>query len=158
MELKAKRKTIILFVLILLLVMALIFTLHRCRDEPITPPETTESKTLDFVPANDNENGKITIPGVTGLNLQHGRIHQTVNFYNPENNNCYFVISLYLSDDTLIYKSDYIAPGEKITSITLLQELEKGIYKNCVLKYECFAIDDNTQLNGTQYKIELNTQ
>lgn len=158
MELKAKRKTIILFVLILLLVMALIFTLHRCRDEPITPPETTESKTLDFVPANDNENGKITIPGVTGLNLQHGQFHQTVNFYNPENNNCYFVISLYLSDDTLIYKSDYIAPGEKITEIDLLSRLEKGVYQNCIMSYECYTLDDKNELNGTRNKIEINSR
>lgn len=146
-------------IIVLLIVIALLFTLHRCRDAPLpTPQTTTESKTLDFVPAEENENGKISIPGVTGLYLQHGQLQQKVDFVNPSTNNCYFVISLYLSDDTLIYKSDYIAPGEKITSITLLQELEKGIYKNCVLKYECFAIDDNTQLNGTQYKIELNTQ
>ena len=138
MELKTKRKSIILFILTLLLVMALIFTLHRCRDEPITPPETTESKTLDFVPANDSKNGKITIPGVTGLNLQHGQFHQTV--------------------DTLIYQSDYIAPGEKITEIDLLSRLEKGIYQNCIMSYECYTLDDKNELNGTRNKIEINSR
>lgn len=158
MEKKQKRKRIILLFLVLLFVIVLIFTLHRCRDEPATTLTTTESKTLDFVPANDNENGKITIPGVTGLNLQHGQFHQTVNFYNPESNNCYFVISLYLSDDTLIYKSDYIAPGEKITEIDLLSRLEKGIYQNCIMSYECFRLDDKNELNGTRNKIEINSR
>lgn len=134
------------------------FTLHRCRDEPTTTQPTTESKTLDFVPASEQENGKITIPGVTGLYLQHGQLNQTVDFYNPEKNKCYFVISLYLSDDTLIYRSDYIAPGKKVTDIKLLHELKRGIYKNCIMSYECYTLDGKSQLNGTNNRIEINAQ
>lgn len=111
---------------------------------------------LDFTPAAENKS--IQIPAVTGIYMRAGELKQTVDFYNPKENNCYFVISLYLSDDTLIYKSDMIAPAEQIKEITLLQELKRGIYRNCRLVYNCYSLDNKTQLNGSNVVLEINAQ
>ena len=84
-------------------------------------------------------------------------IEQTVDFYNPEENKCYFQISIYLSDETLIYQSDLIAPSETLNKISLLMPLEHGIYRNCILRVDCFSLDDNTPLNGGEFSITINT-
>lgn len=155
---KRKRRIIITLVIVAVLLLLLLLLLKSCNAPPSSEDstqETQEQKTLDFIPA--TEKGKINIPGYTGIYLVPGQINQKVNFYNPDSNNCYFVMSLYLSDDTKIWESDYIAPGEKIEDITLLQSLDRGLYKNCVLCYRCFSLDDKTELNGSTQRIEINT-
>ena len=51
-----------------------------------------------------------------------------------------------------------IAPTEHIKEITLLQELERGIYRNCRLVYNCYSLDNKTQLNGSNVVLEINAQ
>ncbi len=158
-----KRKTVIYILLLIIIVIILLLLLFKCSSNRGTEPppsdstSTTENKTLDFIPAEGNGNGKITIPGITGIYLKPGVINQTVDFYNPEKNNCLFKISVYLSNDCLLYQSDYIKPGEHLTNINLNVKLEKGIYQNCLLLYECFSLDGKTQYNGSSMKIEINT-
>lgn len=118
---------------------------------------TSTTKPLDFVPAVDASPNSITIPAVTGINLKSGQLQQKVDFNNPKGNQCYFVISIYLSDDTLVYKSDYLAPSETITEITLLQPLQKGTYKNCRIVYNCYTLDSKAALNSGDVKIEINS-
>ena len=66
----------------------------------------------EFEEYQDYKNQSISIPGMNGIYLKANQTKQTVDFFNPEENQCYFIISLYLSDGTLIYKSDYIEPGD----------------------------------------------
>lgn len=154
-----KRKRLVIAFLIIGAVIIIILCLRGCQNDP--EPEPTipdESKSLDFVPATKNENN-ITIPAVTGLNMVAGQIQQTVDFYNPETNRCYFQISLYLSDDTLLYKSDYIEPSEHILDIALNQFLEKGLYRNCRMVFDCFAMDnEKSPLNSGEIIIEINSR
>jgi len=153
-----KRRIIISIAIIAVSLILLLLLFISGGNAPLSednPQPTQEQKTLDFVPA--TEKGKINIPGFTGIYLTPGQLNQKVNFYNPDGNNCYFVLSLYLSDDTMIWESDYIAPGETITDITLLEPLQKGLYQNCVLRYQCFSLSDKTELNGTTQRIEINT-
>lgn len=147
-------------VCIIVIVVIVILSLRGCNG---TPPndnnnssDIASDKVLDFTPAEENKS--IKIPAVTGIYMRAGELKQTVDFYNPQENNCYFVISLYLSDDTLIYKSDTIAPAEHIKEITLLQELKRGIYRNCRLVYNCYSLDNKTQLNGSNVVLEINAQ
>ena len=153
---------ILLLLIIVIILMLLLFKCCSSNRGTEPPPSdttsTTENKTLDFIPAEGNENGIITIPGYAGLIFQHGTLNQNTDLHNPEKNNCLFVISLYLSDDTLIYKSDYIKPGETLDEITLLQALERGIYKNCKLVYNCYSLDGKTQFNGSNQTIEINSK
>lgn len=89
--------------------------------------------------------------------MKSGQIQQTVDFYNPEQNACSFVLSLYLSDDTLIYQSDFLAPGEHIVEITLNQALQQGVYGKCRLVYECFTLDNKCPLNTGEVVLEINS-
>lgn len=154
---KMKKRWVVLTVSIIL-ILALLLCLRQCKnDMPASPRETEPSKTLDFTPVEGKTEDSISIPGTNGIYLKPNQLQQTVNFYNPEKNNCLFVISLYLSDDTLIFQSEYIRPGDQLKEITLRTELQQGIYKNCRLVYECFSMDGQTQYNGSQFSIDINT-
>lgn len=107
---KNKKLRTFLYITSAVILIMLIISL-RCCNRSTPPPsgtdsttESTADKVLDFVPAGDN-NGRIQIPAVTGLNMRAGQLEQTVDFYNPKENSCYFVITLCLSNDTVIYKS-----------------------------------------------------
>ena len=150
--------------LLLIIVIILILLLFKCcssnrgtKPPPSDTSSTTETnKTLDFIPA--GEEGRITIPGYAGIYFKAGTTQQTVDFHNPETNNCYFKISLYLSNDFLLYESDLIKPGEQLKEITINQKLEKGLYKNCLLVYQCYSLNDETPLNGSTQNIEINSR
>lgn len=154
---KNRKAAVIIAIFLVLFVLLLLFLLKSCKNAENAPSEETTStqKTLDFEPYSDK---RIEIPGFQGISLTSGQLNQKVNFYNPQNNNCYFIISIYLSDDTKIFESDYIAPGETIEDIMLLQPLQKGLYKNCLLQYRCFSLSDKTELNGSMQTITINTQ
>lgn len=146
-------------IVLLAVVVVVILLLRSCGDSPVIPPTDTDPTkgTLNFTPAGEQQNNTITIPGMTGINLQSGQLEQVVDFHNPEENTCYFVLSLYLSDDTLIYQSGYLAPGERITEIKLNQPLQRGIYGKCRLVYECFALDNKYALNTGEVVLEINS-
>lgn len=161
---KNKRLRTFLYITSAVVILVILIIGLRCCNSSTPPPSGTDSTTesttdneLDFVPAGDN-NGRIQIPAVTGLNMRAGQLEQTVDFYNPQENNCYFVITLCLSDDTEIYKSDMLAPGEHITAITLSQELQRGLYRNCRMIYNCYALDGKTKLNGSNVVLEIYSQ
>lgn len=157
-----KKKKFIIGASILVVIIAILLLMRGCQQKQFpdsSGTKTTEQeKKLDFIPANAN-NENINIPGMTGLYMVSGQKKQIVDFYNPDTNNCYFKISLHLSDDTLIYESDYIEPSEHVIDIELTQELEKGIYKNSYLLYECFTLDDAKEpLNSAQVILEINSK
>ena len=116
------------------------------------------------------ENPNISIPGFESLDFKAGREKQSVNFYNPEENTCYFRISLVLKqrdgagaggeevagEDTL-WTSELIEPGEEVKSIELDKELESGDYP-AILKYECFSLKDETPLNGAKVEVIIHVK
>lgn len=157
-DLEKKKKYIIALILLFVAVIMLVWLFYSCQSHKTNPTAattTTESKSLDFTPYNTADT--ITIPGIDGLNLKAGQLNQQVDFCNPSQNKCYFQISLFLSDDTLMWKSDYIAPSEEISEITLFKELQRGLYKNCRLVYDCYSLNDKSQLNSGEVKLEINS-
>lgn len=99
----------------------------------------------------------IDIPGFDSMNLQADTKEQRVNLYNPEQNTCYFKISIYLKDGTQLWESELIEPGQAIYELTLNQTLSTGAYEACTLKYECFTMDDwQKPLNGSEVKFTMN--
>lgn len=147
-------------IVLLAVAVVVILLLRSCGDNPVLAPTDTDptKNTLNFTPAGEQQINTITIPGMTGITLQSGRLEQAVDFHNPKENTCYFVLSLYLSDDTLIYQSDYLAPGERITEIKLTQPLQRGIYGKCRLVYECFTLDKKYALNTGEVVLEINSR
>lgn len=99
----------------------------------------------------------IDIPGFDVMNLKAGEKAQKVNLHNPEQNTCYFKMSLYLPDGEKLWESGLVEPGKGLYDITLSEALEAGTYENAVLKYECFTLDENqSPLNGAEIKITIN--
>lgn len=91
------------------------------------------------------------------MNLKAGTTEQSVNLYNPEQNSCYFKMSILLSDRTVLWESGLVEPGKAIYNLTLNQIPSAGTYENCILKYECFSMDeDQTPLNGSEIEFTLN--
>lgn len=149
------KRLIAIISFIVIVIIALFLILRACNFNSGYNESTDESasKPLDFTPI--GEANRITIPAVTGLALTASSVHQTVNLHNPSENTCFFIISVYLSDDTLIYQSDYLAPSERLTEIELKQELMRGIYRNCRMVYSCYSLDDKSPLNSGETIIEI---
>ena len=98
----------------------------------------------------------IDIPGFDAINLKAGTTKQSVNLYNPEQNTCYFKMTISLSDGTTLWESDLIEPGKGLYEIELKKTLEAGTYENAVLKYECFTLDEaQSPLNGAEVKFTI---
>jgi hypothetical protein len=112
-----------------------------------------QTKSLGFIALDEPE--YIEIPAVESLKFVHGTKNQKVDLYNPKDNKCYFKISIKLSDDTVIFESGQLNPGEKFEIIQLNQPLKRGIYSNCQLIYRCFSLKDCHEQNGSQFKIEI---
>ena len=77
--------------ILLLAALALLVALFFLRGGAPEPP----------APAEDGP-AQIAIPGYEALTLQAGARKQSLRLPNPAENHCYFQISLYLADDTLL--------------------------------------------------------
>lgn len=97
----------------------------------------------------------IAIPGYEVLEFNAERKTQTLCLSNPPQNVCYFQISLYLGDNTLLWRSELIEPGKTSEPIQLIETLKKGTYTNAILKYDCYKMDGKTPLNGAETKLTL---
>ncbi|MBQ6840079.1 MAG: hypothetical protein IJO45_05260 [Oscillospiraceae bacterium] len=117
-----------------------------------TPAENAPSQTETAAEKNPDS---IAIPGYEALELKAGSKKQTVCLPNPPQNLCYFQISLYLEDGTLLWQSELIEPGDTSKPMQLTKELEKGTYTNALLRYACFRLDDRSPLNGAEMKLTL---
>ena len=113
---------------------------------------TVEKQANDY--SNIVENSNISIPGYESIDFKAGKKKQSSKFHNPENNSCYFIMTLIVDDETL-WKSDYIKPGESINKIKLSRSLEVGEY-SAKLKYECFTLNDKNPLNGADITLMIN--
>ena len=160
-------KIFLLIVLVILLVGAGVFVGLNWNnwfgeDSPQGGGLTTDENAQDWTGEQDVYEGEkntdtIDIPGYGSITLKADAAEQSVNLYNPEQNTCYFRMTLLLSDGTQLWQSGLIEPGKGIYDITLEQTLAAGTYEDAVLKYECFAMDDaQTPLNGSEIKLTLN--
>lgn len=143
--------------IVIIIVIACIFigfwSIFLRQDTKIFTSKSNISQESTVVEKNENS---ISIPGYEGITLKADSLQQDIALHNPTQNTCYFVISLYLEDGTLLWESDYIEPGNNSDPIVLTQALEKGNYPNAVLKYSCFKMDPNkSPLNGAQTKLTL---
>lgn len=103
--------------------------------------------------------GQIAIPGFESLTLKADSKKQEVVLSNPAENSCYFRISLLLSDGTVLWTSEEIAPGKTCKPLKLNQSLSAGVYEEAKLKYECFTMDSSrSALNGAEIKLTLRVQ
>lgn len=97
----------------------------------------------------------VKLEAYTGL-VFADRMLQDAVFYNDEANNYLLKVSLYLGDGTLIYESVMLNPGEEAKNVCLNQNLKAGIYKNSILCYKIYSIEDGSFINQCEFPIELN--
>lgn len=123
-------------------------------ETPQSSQEATPKRNLVSKSVVKNKNS-ISVPGFGQINFIADQLEQTTRLYNPEQNDCYFKISIILSDGTVIWKSDFMTPGEKADKITLLKSLPEGTYNDVTVKYDCFSMSKKSGLNNAQIKLKL---
>ena len=131
-----KLRMIALGVLAAVLLIAAGIVLTRPKaDEPLPAREPVEKLT-----------DSIALPGYTELTLKADALEQEIAFRNPEQNFCYIQPSLWLADGTLLWRGQLIAPGDVGDAVTLVHPLAAGEYKDAVLRYDCFRMDEENPL------------
>lgn len=101
------------------------------------------------------QSDKISVPGFETWTIDAKETKVTTNFYNPEQNGCYFVISVIIDKtDETIYESKYLKPGQHLYEIELLRALEAGKYQ-ATLHYSTYSMTDLTPMNGADVPFEF---
>lgn len=100
-----------------------------------------------------------SIPAVTGIVLESSKLEQVVNLSNPSENQCIFVISLYLGDGTCLFRTEPVYPGGTVDTVTLNRELGCGHYSDAIIVYDCYSIDGTMRaLTRCELVIEITSQ
>ena len=138
---------------VVLIALLLILILKGCDRTPVSRPGGAADSTAATVEKNPDS---IAIPGYEMLELKADSKEQSLCMPNPSQNCCYFQISLYLENGTLLWQSELIEPGANSKPMVLSMVLEKGMYPNAVLRYSCYRMDENlSPLNGAETKLTL---
>lgn len=157
-----KRKTVLLSILALILVLVSIIGLvHSCQNNK--PSTESGGLILDenaypYDPsANlvaDNANG-IAIPGYGDIYFPADETTVQITLYNPEKNNCLFRFELYIDDNTEpIASTDLIEAGKAVDSITLSHPLRAGEY-TLNIKVLPYTVESHTALNNALVRAKL---
>lgn len=115
-------------------------------------PNSTEAAADEAQPLEANQS--IILAGYDVISLDAQETEQSVYFYNPDKNQCFIMVSL-IVDGVELYASDMIAPNTKIDSITLSQPLTAGVYDDAVIRYSCYDLYTQRELNGTDIAVKL---
>ena len=138
-----------LILIIFLLCLLVILLFICCKNTSQQESQLTQSAVV-------KNPDSIAIPGYEMLELKANNREQTVCLPNPPQNDCYFQISLYLENGTLLWQSELVKPGETSKPMVLSEVLEKGTYSNAVLRYSCYRMDETlSPLNGAETKVTL---
>ena len=124
----------------------------------LTRPKADPQSTLAQEPVEKLTDG-IDLPGYKQLTFRAGVTEQNVALQNLPQNFCYIQPSLWLADGTLLWRGQLIAPGDTGDAIILSFPLAAGEYPDAVLRYDCFAMDEEkSPLNGATTQLILNVQ
>lgn len=96
--------------------------------------------------------GTIAVPGFDELKFKANQINQHVNFHNPENNNCLFLMTLYVENEEY-WQSGYVEPGKGYYNIELYKPLSAGTY-NAELRIQCYR-KTGVELNSARVTFNL---
>jgi hypothetical protein len=96
----------------------------------------------------------IAIPGFKKLTAEGQTLHAGA-ITNPEQNGCYFVVTLIMPGGAELYRSTYLAPGESLGDVDTLVPLAAGAYEGVTAKYSCYTMDDLKPLNGADITLTL---
>ena len=163
MEKKQKKLSPLTLALLVLLVIALVviavLVTQRsapAEDAPAVIGGGEPIPEAQYVP---KDTGNTHLPAYGELVFKAGTKEQESVLQNPGENTCLIRISLILADGTTVYQSELVKPGYYTKPITLIAPMERGIYRDVTLKYECFTDDEaQTPLNGATTKLDITVQ
>ena len=136
-------------------VIALLLFLILKRCSGAMPPNAGNTAINNCATVEKNPDS-IAIPGYEMLEMKAGSKEQSLCMPNPPQNCCYFQITIYLEDGTLLWQSELIEPGTNSKPMVLSKALEKGMYPNAILRYSCYRMDESlAPLNGAETKLTL---
>lgn len=140
--------------LLILLVLAAVFVISYCGAHLGMLNRTkTAAETAQPLEANQN----IVIAGYDVLSFEAQQTEQNVYFYNSDRNKCFIVISLIVGGKEL-YTSDMIAPNSKIDNISLSEPLAAGVYYDAIIRYSCYDLYTQRELNGADIAVKLEVE
>lgn len=160
MFIKSKNKTIIIATAVLFLIIAIAIMYSLLTRNSENPSAISSIPEISF----DGDAGyseiesdsDILIHATTGFVFNADSLEQKVCIENPSENMYDFVVSIYLGDGTLIYHSDYIHPGDSVTSIKTERELESGVYANSIIVYRLYSTDTSHDvISQCEFPIEI---
>lgn len=120
---------ILLALLLLILISILSFCNKQHPESPIFRPNI-EHNTGTNEEEEENEAKGIQVRGFTTWSIPANTSKNlSIPLENPEGNPCYFSFEILLSDTgEVIYSSDMVPPGEKISRINITREFDAGDY------------------------------
>lgn len=155
MTVKKRIGTVMLVVVVLATVCASAFIGARLG---VSAPNPLTRILFEADAADGSTARTISIPGFKELKLKADQTEQNVYFYNPAQNDCYFVVAL-IVDDVTYYTSERLAPGNELTSVTLTRAIPAGTYERAILRYSCYDMNDSTkELNGADVIVKLEVE
>lgn len=158
-EMKNKKSLLIITVLLLMLFICLCFRSCTNSDDigELLPIDDIAEiwQGNQQLPGKATESGRIEIPGFKTLVFAKNERNQKVNFYNPESNDCLFLMTLYVDNEEL-WKSGYVQPNKGYYDIELNKTLKEGNYEAYLL-IECYK-EDGKKLNSAKVQFELLVQ
>ena len=117
--------------------------------------EPTQTENVDAEPLNTCQN--IALAGYEEIRLKANKTEQDVYFCNSEQNNCFITVSLLL-DGEILYNSEMLAPNTKIDRIDLARVLSPGSYDGAELRYNCYNLYTQRELNGATVAVKLEVE
>ena len=98
----------------------------------------------------------VYFPNMDSLTVSVDTADARILLENPDGNGCYFIFEIILADaGEILYVSAPVSPGEKIESVRLTRQLEKGEYK-ATLNIRAYAIGGIEEIDAVSSEFILN--
>ena len=154
---KKYRVLVVILLLVIAALLGIILWQYFAQSSAGTLTEDSNAVNIREPNAQKGGTGNIAVPGFEKMTIRAGTTSQDIWIYNPEKNNCYFVVSIILPDGKTVYKSGFIAPGKAIYKAEFTQQIRAGIYENTVLQYDFYTLD-GTAAGGTKAYFTLEVE
>lgn len=146
---------IILLPLILLLLLSLAFCGKNEKEPPkVWNPNYEESTNQGEDEQTTAEQRNIPIFCFTTMQVDKETGKAKVSLRNLEESLWDFEFAIFLENGTILYKTNLVAPGNKITDITLYTTLEEGTYTGYVF-VQPYMIGTGEKTDNMNFKIDI---
>lgn len=142
-----QKKLILLLLAVCVILLGAIMYLLATREEPTSPAAKEGWDTgIDAGSAGGVDNG-ILVPGYETVVMTAGTDLMPISIGNPKENLCFMKVTLLLGEDTVLYQSDLLPPGQGMDEVQISQILAAGTY-DAAARFEFFQNnEEHTPLN-----------